>query len=280
MATWESNPSVPHTGGTFTFPKNTGTTAKVYTITYTDDDGCTAQTTYTIPYGEECQPCTCENNIHQLIGVDGVVPIPAEGTDSTEKVIAEWDECITNMAITSIIDDGHDGGMFIEEPTLRPRITDDGKKLAYYVTKVCYETDREAKVTISGKTSSGVICNKEFIFKQGHKSPCASSLKNTGSISTPRNIVIRAKNNNNDFVTIINVAPVEPGQFESYDHERLSGYYVYDIQISDSGQSAYVRLKNGADEIFSGSLTGGVAPSTINNGPEVNCGIAFSIECS
>lgn len=62
MATWESNPSVPHTGGTFTFPENTGTTAKVYTITYTDDDGCTAQTTYTVQTGSTCQPCpACDN---------------------------------------------------------------------------------------------------------------------------------------------------------------------------------------------------------------------------
>jgi len=47
---WSSNPIVPHTGGTFNFP--TATTEVVYTINYTDNNGCTATTTYTVtdPY--------------------------------------------------------------------------------------------------------------------------------------------------------------------------------------------------------------------------------------
>ena len=46
MATWSSDPIVPHTGGTFDFP--TATTEVVYTINYTDNNGCTATTTYTV----------------------------------------------------------------------------------------------------------------------------------------------------------------------------------------------------------------------------------------
>ena len=42
MATWNSTPSVPHTGGTFNFPQNTTNNDIVYTIRYTDDNGCTA----------------------------------------------------------------------------------------------------------------------------------------------------------------------------------------------------------------------------------------------
>ena len=53
MATWNSTPSVPHTGGTFNFPQNTTNNDIVYTIRYTDDNGCTASTTYTVP------PCDC-----------------------------------------------------------------------------------------------------------------------------------------------------------------------------------------------------------------------------
>ena len=53
MATWNSTPSVPHTGGTFNFPQNTTNNDIVYTIKYTDDNGCTASTTYTVP------PCDC-----------------------------------------------------------------------------------------------------------------------------------------------------------------------------------------------------------------------------
>ena len=49
MATWNSTPSVPHTGGTFNFPQNTTSNDIVYTIKYTDDNGCTASTTYTVP---------------------------------------------------------------------------------------------------------------------------------------------------------------------------------------------------------------------------------------
>lgn len=49
MATWNSNPLVPHTGGTFNFPQNTTNDDIVYTITYTDDNGCIASTTYLVP---------------------------------------------------------------------------------------------------------------------------------------------------------------------------------------------------------------------------------------
>lgn len=49
MATWNSNPLVPHTGGTFNFPQNNTNDDIVYTITYTDDNGCTASTTYLVP---------------------------------------------------------------------------------------------------------------------------------------------------------------------------------------------------------------------------------------
>lgn len=49
MATWNSTPDVPHTGGTFNFPQNTTNNDIVYTIEYTDDNGCTASTTYLVP---------------------------------------------------------------------------------------------------------------------------------------------------------------------------------------------------------------------------------------
>jgi hypothetical protein len=53
MATWNSTPNVPNTGGTFNFPQNTTDDDIVYTINYTDDSGCTASTTYTVP------SCSC-----------------------------------------------------------------------------------------------------------------------------------------------------------------------------------------------------------------------------
>ena len=48
MAEWSSNPSVPHSGGTFNFPANTTSEDKVYTINYIDDNGCSTSTTYTV----------------------------------------------------------------------------------------------------------------------------------------------------------------------------------------------------------------------------------------
>ena len=50
MATWSISPSdgVTGSGPSFTFPTNTGATDIVYTITYTHDNGCTANTTYTV----------------------------------------------------------------------------------------------------------------------------------------------------------------------------------------------------------------------------------------
>lgn len=41
--------------GVATFPKNTGTSGITYTITYEDANGCTANTTYTIPKCVDCQ---------------------------------------------------------------------------------------------------------------------------------------------------------------------------------------------------------------------------------
>lgn len=55
METWNCTPDVPHTGGTFNFPSNTTSQPIVYTVTYTNNDGCTAQTTYTLP---NCQPAS------------------------------------------------------------------------------------------------------------------------------------------------------------------------------------------------------------------------------
>ena len=59
MGTWScSDSTVPHTGGTFNFPKNTGTTEKEYYIYYTDDNGCSGSTKYTV--GTGCTP-TCQS---------------------------------------------------------------------------------------------------------------------------------------------------------------------------------------------------------------------------
>lgn len=56
MGTWScSDSTVPHTGGTFDFPKNSGTTEKEYYIYYTDDNGCSGSTKYTV--GTGCTPC-------------------------------------------------------------------------------------------------------------------------------------------------------------------------------------------------------------------------------
>jgi hypothetical protein len=56
MGTWScSDSTVPHTGGTFNFPKNEGTTEKEYYIYYTDDNGCSGSTKYTV--GTGCTPC-------------------------------------------------------------------------------------------------------------------------------------------------------------------------------------------------------------------------------
>ena len=61
MGTWEVTPnndgvSIGTTSPVEIYlPKNTGTTDIEYTITYKDDDGCTAKTTYTVPSGSACQ---------------------------------------------------------------------------------------------------------------------------------------------------------------------------------------------------------------------------------
>lgn len=49
METWNCIPDVPRTGGTFDFPSNTTSQPIDYTVTYSNDAGCTAQTTYTLP---------------------------------------------------------------------------------------------------------------------------------------------------------------------------------------------------------------------------------------
>ena len=51
MATWSISPSDAsiNSSGVASFPSNTGSVAKLYTVTYTDDNGCTGKTTYTVP---------------------------------------------------------------------------------------------------------------------------------------------------------------------------------------------------------------------------------------
>jgi len=51
MAEWSISPSDAsiNSSGVATFPSNTGSVAKLYTVTYTDDNGCTGKTTYTVP---------------------------------------------------------------------------------------------------------------------------------------------------------------------------------------------------------------------------------------
>lgn len=66
MATWNSTPSVPHTGGTFNFPQNTTDNDIVYTIEYTDDNGCTTSTTYLVP---SCD-CSVYGFVSRNISVD------------------------------------------------------------------------------------------------------------------------------------------------------------------------------------------------------------------
>ena len=84
MATWNSNPSVPHTGGTFNFPQNTTDNDIVYTIEYTDDNGCNASTTYLVP---SCY-CSVYGFLDRGISVDsrGGTPIVAESLSSADTL--------------------------------------------------------------------------------------------------------------------------------------------------------------------------------------------------
>ena len=84
MATWNSNPSVPHTGGTFNFPQNTTDNDIVYTISYTDDNGCTTSTTYLVP---SCG-CSVYGFVDRGISVDsrGGTPIVAESLSSADTL--------------------------------------------------------------------------------------------------------------------------------------------------------------------------------------------------
>ena len=84
MATWNSNPSVPHTGGTFNFPQNTTDNDIVYTIEYTDDNGCNASTTYLVP---SCG-CSVYGFVDRGISVDsrGGTPIVAESLSSANTL--------------------------------------------------------------------------------------------------------------------------------------------------------------------------------------------------
>ena len=94
MATWNSNPSVPHTGGTFNFPQNTTDNDIVYTIEYTDDNGCNASTTYLVP---SCG-CSVYGFVDRGISVDSssVTQIVAESLSSantfssSSPISAKW----------------------------------------------------------------------------------------------------------------------------------------------------------------------------------------------
>lgn len=84
MATWNSTPDVPHTGGTFNFPQNTTNNDIVYTISYTDDNGCTASTTYLVPLCD----CSVYGFVSRNISVDSssVTQIVAESLSSANTL--------------------------------------------------------------------------------------------------------------------------------------------------------------------------------------------------
>lgn len=84
MATWNSTPSVPHIGGTFNFPQNTTDNDIVYTIEYTDDNGCTTSTTYLVP---SCD-CSVYGFVSRNISVDSssVTQIVAESLSSADTL--------------------------------------------------------------------------------------------------------------------------------------------------------------------------------------------------
>ena len=88
MATWNSTPSVPHTGGTFNFPQNTTDNDIVYTIEYTDDNGCNASTTYLVP---SCD-CSVYGFVSRNINVD---------SSSVTQIVAESRSCADTLTFSS-----------------------------------------------------------------------------------------------------------------------------------------------------------------------------------
>lgn len=98
MATWNSNPSVPHTGGTFNFPQNTTDNDIVYTIEYTDDNGCNTSTTYLVP---SCG-CSVYGFVDRGISVDsrGGTPIVAESLSSADTLTFSSSSPISSNWIT------------------------------------------------------------------------------------------------------------------------------------------------------------------------------------
>ena len=102
MATWSVTPSegVTGTGPSFTFPKNTGATNIEYTITYTDDNGCTGSTKYTVLSGSSCQPSTCElyfcNSQGQQTSVSDVT-VTSIGLTSTTTHYVDWEDLESNL---------------------------------------------------------------------------------------------------------------------------------------------------------------------------------------
>lgn len=87
MATWSITPTdaTINSSGVATFPENTGTTSKNYTITYVDDNGCSVSTTYTVPSGSECQT-SCGEDYEFTLTKNNTVPISGDSSPAQFQV--------------------------------------------------------------------------------------------------------------------------------------------------------------------------------------------------
>ena len=118
MGTWsiEGGDATIDGNGVAQFPKNTGTTDIVYTITYIDEaKSITASTTYTVKAGSECQPCKGSQYIPTgIVCEDGFYFINFTATSCTETV---------SFTISSVTN-SNGGGI---EPVTRGPSIDDGQ---------------------------------------------------------------------------------------------------------------------------------------------------------
>ena len=134
---WKVSPQdyvTNNNNGTFVFPKNNDNTPKVYTITFTDENGLTASTTYTV------NPCVCTLSS----------PVPETGitiysSGNYSFTVFSYDDTLgvsgNQRRPTVKMENGTDEDDYIKVGTITESVSPYGMYYANYKVKQTPQTD-------------------------------------------------------------------------------------------------------------------------------------------
>ena len=197
MVIWSITSTNPNSGtvqdlgnGQFNFPTNSTSDNITYNVNYTDDNGCTAQTTYTVPFCP-LPSCSCDS-----FDVTRSITMPASG--DTTGAIGSWtDGCPPTVNskpdwVTVDINDRHYITVSADENTSSDERN--GVVTFSYNGEIC---DKKIDVTQEGNSQ----CNCSY-FDVSSSETFQSSGGSIGSIGSWTDVCPPTVNSKPDWVTV------------------------------------------------------------------------------